>query len=119
MVVAETAEEVEDLPNLDVDISVERVGAALRLDVSATGRVDHPRAPFENPELWRIEARQANRGLKRLVNGGVRIERSPFGFRQWDTNVRFTVVYQVSGAGKVHVRLTPPEARSVDRVIEI
>jgi len=118
--IAESADvEIVNLPALDVNLGAERVGSALRLDVRAIGRIDGPGAAFENPDRWRIEARQQDRGLQRLVNGSVRVERSPFGLRQWDSEVRFSVVYRVEDAGAVHVRLVPPESEAVDKVIEL
>lgn len=99
-----------------VDVRATRVGAALRLDIAASGRTPHEGAAFEDPERWSISARQAAAPLTRLVNGSVEVERDPIGSRSWDTVVRWSVVYQIAGDADVRVRLTPPEGPAVERV---
>jgi len=94
-----------------------RVGAALRLDVEATGRGAYEGAAFEDPARWTISAEQAGRPLPRLVNGSVSIDRQPAGRRQWDTVVRFSVVYKITAdGGEVRIRLTPPGEATIERV---
>jgi hypothetical protein len=97
-------------------VSAERVGEALRLDIEGIGRGAYADAAFEDPDRWAISAQQAGRRCARLVNGSVSVDRRPAGRVQWDTVVKFTVVYQVRhGAGPVRVRLRPPGGAAVVR----
>jgi hypothetical protein len=93
---------------VDVDLSLIRVGAAVRLDVEGIGRGVPEKAPFEDPGRWVISVRQGDRRLERLVNGSVAVEREDAGDGHWDTTVRFTVVYELRGARDLEVRLAPP-----------
>jgi hypothetical protein len=101
---------------IEVAVTANRTGEALRLDIEATARGTYEGHPFEDPERWQISAHQAARELDRLVNGSVHVEREPAGRRQWDTVVRFSVAYRVDpAAGRVVVRITPPGEPTVER----
>jgi len=103
-----------------VDVSASRVGEALRLDIEAIGRGARAGAPFEDPARWTISARQRDQVLQRLVNGPVKVARQPAGATQWDTVVRFSVVYRVDGAaGDVRVRIAPPDEPAIERVFRL
>lgn len=114
------AEESKDLPRarsaagqvarepIEVYLSLTRVGAAVRLDIEGVGKGVREHAPFENPDRWTIAARQGERRLERMVNGSVAVERRPAGTDQWDTVVRFSVVYRLEGQDAVELRVTPP-----------
>jgi hypothetical protein len=103
---------------LTIDVAATRVGQALRLDIRALGRGADAGAPFEDPDQWSISAWQRDRPLARLVNGSREIERQPSGVDQWDTVVRFSVVFQVAGASEVRVRLEPPDAPASEHRID-
>ena len=100
---------------VEADVEAERVGAAVRLDISAIGRGVDEGADFEDPDRWRISARQGGRSLDRLVNGSVAIDRRPAGQVQWDTHVSFNVTYEVTGREPILVRVDPPGGPLVER----
>jgi hypothetical protein len=100
---------------VEADVEVERVGAAVRLDISAIGRGVDEGAEFEDPDRWRISARQGGRSLDRLVNGSVAIDRRPAGQVQWDTHVSFNVTYELTGREPILVRVDPPGGPLVER----
>jgi hypothetical protein len=101
---------------LVVEIRATRVGAAMRLDVEAMGRGAREGDPFEDPTNWTMSAQQNDRPLDRLVNGPVHIDRRPAGQEQWDTLVRFSVVFEVvDDVAPVRARLTPPGSPAVER----
>lgn len=108
---------------IDVAVQAERFGESVRLDVEGIGRGVTEGDPFEDPQRWSISARAGRTELARLVNGPVRIARNPVGgaySEQWDTVVRFSVVYRVpAGASKIAVRLVPPRARPVEHVLTL
>ena len=96
--------------NVTTDVRVTRVGSAVRLDVEAIARDAPQGAAFETPDRWTISARQGGRRLQRLVNGSVAVERRQAEVEtQWDTVVRFNLVYQVDEAGgELALELRPP-----------
>jgi hypothetical protein len=101
---------------IEVAVTANRTGEALRLDIEATARGTYEGHPFEDPERWAISAHQAARELDRLVNGSVHVEREPAGRRQWDTVVKFSIAYRVDpAAGRVVVTITPPGEPTVER----
>ena len=107
-----------------VDFDAQRFGSSLRLDVRGIGRGVLEGEPFEDPERWHISAQSADGAeLPRLVNGPVRIDRSPVGgarSNQWDTTVQFSVVYEVpAGAESVHVQVRAPQAPPLKRVVAL
>lgn len=107
-----------DVPTepVKVELAANRVGSALQVSVRAVGRGAREGAAFEDPDHWRISARQGGRDLERLVNGPVHVERAPAGVEQWDTEVRFSVAFQVDqSGGPVEVRAAPPRAGWVER----
>jgi len=109
------------LPTEPVEVALvaTRVGAAMRLDIHAVGRGAYEYAPFENPAGWVIKARQRGNELAHLVNGSVKIDRRPAGTAQWDTQVRFTVVFEVDEhAGDVAIEVQPPDGPSVEQVFQ-
>lgn len=106
---------------VSVDVRVTRVGSAVRLDIDAIARNAPERAAFEDPDRWTISARQGSRRLQRLVNGSVEIERregdTP---AQWDTVVRFNLVYQVEeGGGALVLELEPPGGKPYARTFAV
>ena len=111
------------VPKLKVntDVRVTRVGSAVRLDVEAYARNAPQGAAFEDPEQWRISARQDGQPLKRLVNGSAKIERRE---REepgtWDTIVRFNLVYQVDETGpRLALELVPPGGAGYARAFAV
>jgi hypothetical protein len=103
---------------VEVSVSAELWGSALRLDIRAIGRGARQGAEFEDPARWRISVVQAGRTLDRVVNGSVEVDRRPAGRTQWDTVVTFSVAYAIQGANPIEVRLKPPGGPRVDRVFE-
>jgi hypothetical protein len=115
--IAEPPPVAERPPEVVVDLTSERVGEALRLDVSARAIGVGEDAAFETPDRWRISAQQAGVALDRLVNGSVEVARHPHGKSRWDTVVRFSLVFQVRGDAPVEVRLVPPGGAPIVRSI--
>lgn len=79
---------------LEVDVRAKRFGAALRLDITGTGRGRLEGERFEDPELWAVEVEQNGARLQRAVNGPVRVARNPVGRAtgaRWDVVVQFSV----------------------------
>jgi hypothetical protein len=103
------------------DVRVTRVGSAVRLDVEAISRNAPQEAAFETPDRWTISARQGSRELQRLVNGPVSVERREREQAgQWDTIVRFNLVYQVDEAGpKLALKLEPPGGKAFARAFAV
>lgn len=108
---------------LQIELAAARVGSSLRLDVKGIARGVREGEAFEDPERWQIDVRVAGQPLSRLVNGPVRIDRSPVGGPtgdQWDTIVRFSVVYGVPDAVEsVDVTVSAPDAVPVKRAITL
>lgn len=103
---------------VEVSVSAERHGDAVRLDIRAIGRGARQGAAFEDPGRWRISVEQGERTLDRLVNGSVEVERRPAGRTQWDTVVTFSVAYEVKDGRPIRVRVKPPGGPRVERTFE-
>jgi len=108
---------------LRIDVSAKPLGASLRLDIACIGRGVQEGEAFEEPERWVVRARANGDELQRLVNGPVRIERSPVGGArgtQWDITMRFSVVFKVPDAtSSVDVLVAAPEADPVERRVRL
>ena len=79
---------------LEVDVQAKRFGAALRLDITGTGRGRLEGERFEDPDAWQVEVVQNGARLQRAVNGPVKVARNPVGRAsgaRWDVVVRFSV----------------------------
>lgn len=101
---------------IQVALSATQVGAALRVDIEAVGRGHYEHAPFEDPTGWRISVKREGSELPHLVNGPVKIDRMPAGKSQWDTVVRFSVVYEVGrNQGEVEISVDPPDGPPVEQ----
>ena len=116
---ARSAENRVSTEPVEVKVSAELWGSALRLDIRAIGRGARQGAAFEDPARWRISVVQGGRTLDRVVNGSVEVDRRPAGRTQWDTVVTFSVAYAIRGGKPVEVRLKPPGGPGVERVFEL
>lgn len=107
-----------DTEPVEVSVSAERHGAAVRFDIRAVGRGAQQGAEFEDPERWRISVVQGARRLAPLVNGSVAVDRRPAGRTQWDTVVTFSVAYEIRDGQPISIRVQPPGGRRVERTFE-
>ncbi len=103
---------------VQVSVSAERHGSAVRFDIRAIGRGARQGAPFEDPAHWRISVVQGRRSLDRLVNGSVAVDRSPAGRTQWDTVVTFSVAYEIRDGQPISIRIEPPGGPPVEHTFE-
>lgn len=103
---------------VEVSVSAERHGSAVRFDIRAIGRGARQGAAFEDPAHWRISVVQGRRALDRLVNGSVAVDRRPAGQSQWDTVVTFSVAYAISDGAPISIRLQPPGGPRVEHTFE-
>lgn len=113
--------EIEPEP-LEVDVQARRLGAALRLDITGTGRGRLEGEPFEAAEDWSVTVRQEGAELKRAVNGPVRVARRPAGRatgRRWDVEVSFSVNFVLaSDALPLEVLVVAPRERPASVLID-
>jgi hypothetical protein len=114
--------QVEAQP-LQIDFAAERLGTSLRVDIECVGRGVEEGQAFEAPEHWTIRAHADGAELKRLVNGPVRVARSPVGSAhgtKWDVTVLFSVVFEVTATTReVDVAVTAPDSAPVKRRVTI
>ena len=103
---------------VEVSVSAERHGSAVRFDIRAIGRGARQGADFEDPSHWRISVVQGRRSLDRVVNGSVAVDRRPAGRTQWDTVVTFSVAYAIRGGQPISIRLKPPGGPRVEHIFE-
>jgi hypothetical protein len=103
---------------VEVSVSAERHGSAVRFDIRAIGRGARQGAPFEDPAHWRISVVQGRRSLDRLVNGSVAVDRRPAGQTQWDTVVTFSVAYEIRDGLPISIRIKPPGGPGVEHTFE-
>ena len=104
-------------------VQATRVGSAVHLEVTGTGRGHHEGGEFEDPETWSVRCFMGDEELERVVNGSARVERSPVGSIQqnrWDV----TVVYQVGfalprRAANVDVEVSAPGAKRFRDSVEL
>jgi hypothetical protein len=115
---ARSAEERVATEPVEVSVTAERHGAAVRFDIRAIGRGARQGAAFEDPAHWRIVVRQGSRTLERLVNGSVAVDRRPAGRTQWDTVVTFSVAYAIQDGQPISIRLKPPGGPRVEHTFE-
>lgn len=115
---ARSAEDRVATEPVEVSVSAERHGTAVRFDVRAIGRGARQGAAFEDPGRWRISVRQGSRTLERLVNGSVAVDRRPAGSTQWDTVVTFSVAYAIRDGLPISIRLQPPGGPRVEHTFE-
>lgn len=113
-----SAEARVDAEPVEVSVSAERHGSAVRFDIRAIGRGARQGAPFEDPAHWRISVVQGRRSLDRLVNGSVAVDRRPAGQTQWDTVVTFSVAYEIHDGLPISIRLQPPGGPEVAHTFE-
>jgi len=107
-----------DTEPVEVSVTAERHGSAVRFDIRAIGRGARQGAPFEDPARWRISVVQGRRTLERLVNGSVAVDRRPAGRTQWDTVVTFSVAYAIQDGLPISIHLQPPGGPEVDHTFE-
>ncbi len=99
-----------------VEFSVQavRVGSAVHLEVTGTGRGHLEGGAFENPESWTVRVWIGGQELARVVNGSARVERSPVGSIEqdrWDVTVIYSVGFAMSSrAAEVEVEVAAPGA---------
>lgn len=103
---------------VEVSVSAERHGSAVRFDIRAIGRGARQGADFEDPSHWRISVMQGRRSLDRVVNGSVAVDRRPAGRTQWDTVVTFSVAYAIRDGQPISIRLEPPGGPRVEHTFE-
>jgi hypothetical protein len=103
---------------VEVSVSAERHGDAVRFDIRAIGRGAEQGAAFEDPARWRISVHQGARTLDRVVNGSVAVDRRPAGRTQWDTVVTFSVAYAIQGEKPIRIQLEPPGGPGVEHTFE-
>ena len=103
---------------VEVSVSAERHGDAVRFDIRAIGRGAEQGAAFEDPARWRISVAQGELALDRVVNGSVAVDRRPAGRTQWDTVVTFSVAYAIRGERPIRIRLQPPGGPRVEHTFE-
>lgn len=115
---ARSAADRVDAEPVEVSVTAERHGSAVRFDIRAIGRGARQGAEFEDPERWRISVVQGARTLARLVNGSVAIDRRPAGRTQWDTIVTFSVAYEVRDGKPISIRIKPPGGPRVEHTFE-
>lgn len=115
---ARSAEDRVATEPVQVSVSAERHGDAVRFDIRAIGRGAEQGAAFEDPARWRISVDQGERELDRVVNGSVAVDRRPAGRTQWDTVVTFSVAYAIRGERPIRIRLEPPGGPRVEHTFE-
>lgn len=103
---------------VEVSVSAERHGSAVRFDIRAIGRGARQGAAFEDPSHWRISVVQGRRALDRVVNGSVAVDRRPAGRTQWDTVVTFSVAYAIRDGQPISIRIKPPGGPRVEHTFE-
>lgn len=103
---------------IEVEIDPHRSGAALRLDVRATGFGVREGAAFEDPARWTITAHQDDAPLQRLANGSTEISRLEAKGGRWDTVVSFNLTFEAASEGEVKVALTAPGGKRVVHTID-
>ena len=107
-----------DTEPVEVSVTAERHGSAVRFDIRAIGRGAQQGAPFEDPARWGISVVQGARTLDRLVNGSVAVDRRPSGRTQWDTVVTFSVAYAIRDGQPISIRIKPPGGPRVEHTFE-
>jgi hypothetical protein len=115
---ARSAEDRVATEPVEVSVSAERHGDAVRFDIRAIGRGAEQGAAFEDPARWRISVEQGEAALDRVVNGSVAVDRRPAGRTQWDTVVTFSVAYAIRGERPIRIRLQPPGGPRVEHTFE-
>lgn len=105
------------------EVSANRVGSAVVLNIVGVGRGQLEGQPFENPATWSITCRANGRSLQRVVNGSARVERVPVGpvsANRWDVSVRYTVGFAIpAGATRLAVDIDAPGAQPFNEQIPL
>lgn len=106
---------------MEFEVDGTRVGSAVHLEITGTGRGHLEGEQFEDPESWTIRCWTAGEELPRVVNGSARIERAPVGpiaQNRWDVTVMYSVGFALPDVvPQVEVQIKAPGARMFrDRV---
>ncbi len=107
----------------EIGLRVKQLGSALNVEIVALGRGRLEGEPFEDPSNWTITAVSRGKALQRVVNGPVRLGRSPVGRasgNRWDVDLRFSLNYALpKKGGAVTIKVTDPDGVSKTRTVRV